>query len=182
MPFRFSRLAIPGLILVEPGAFSDSRGFFMECYKLSDFASNGIPGAFVQSNLSHSSKNVLRGLHFQKDPFAQGKLVQCLGGEIWDVAVDIRSGSPTFGSYVGETLSEENHRMLYLPPGFAHGFVVLSDQADVMYQCTREYSPAHESGIVWNDPAIGIKWPCINPLLSDKDAGLPGLRGTSLTT
>jgi len=176
MPFTFSRLEIPDVILVEPRAFTDSRGFFMECYKLSDFASNGISEQFVQSNLSHSSRNVLRGLHFQKDPSAQGKLVQCLGGEIFDVAVDIRPESPTFGIYVGETLSADNHRMLYLPPGFPHGFVVLSYIADVMYQCTKEYSPAHDAGIIWNDPDINIKWPCENPLLSDKDNILPKLK------
>ncbi len=173
MPFRFIPWEIPGLILVEPQVFGDDRGFFTETYKASDFAAHGIPGPFVQENYSHSVRGVLRGLHFQKAPAAQGKLVSVICGEIFDVAVDIRQGSPTYGQWAGVTLSAENHRLLYVPVGFAHGFCVLSAEADVVYRVTAEYAPQYDRGIRWDDPALGIAWPVSAPLLSLKDARLP---------
>ncbi|MBU2529778.1 MAG: dTDP-4-dehydrorhamnose 3,5-epimerase, partial [Elusimicrobia bacterium] len=136
-------------------------------------AKAGIKENLVQENHSRSKKNVLRGLHFQKSPKAQGKLVQCLHGKIFDVAVDIRKKSPTFLKWVGVELSQDNGEMLYVPKGFAHGFLVLSNSADVIYKCTAEYSPKHERGIIWNDPQINIVWPSLMPLLSDKDEELP---------
>lgn len=178
MPFNFKRLSIPEVVLIEPKTFEDNRGFFMETYKYSDFANFGIKGHFVQDNYSKSAKNVLRGLHYQKDPKAQGKLVRCLKGEIFDVVVDIRKGSPTYSRWIGVILSGENNLMLYIPPAFAHGFVVLTDFAEVDYKCTEEYSPEHERGIIWNDPDIGIKWPVENPILSEKDREHPLLRYT----
>ncbi|MBN1874925.1 MAG: dTDP-4-dehydrorhamnose 3,5-epimerase [Anaerolineae bacterium] len=176
MPFTFTRLEIPDVVLIEPRVFSDDRGFFLETYKLSAFAEMGIPEAFVQNNHSHSTYGVLRGLHYQQPPRAQGKLVMVLYGEVFDVAVDIRCGSPTYGRWVGEVLSAENHRLLYLPPGFAHGFCVLSEVADVFYQVTAEYSSEHDRGILWNDGDIGIAWPLQSPLLSAKDLCQPPLR------
>jgi len=175
MPFRFRRLAIPDLILVEVDQFGDHRGFFMETYKRSAFVANGIAAQFVQDNYSRSARGVLRGLHYQKHPQAQGKLVMVLQGEIFDVAVDIRQGSPTYGQWEGLTLSAQQAHMLYIPPGFAHGFCVLSETADFTYKVTGEYSPDLDRGIIWNDPAIGIAWPLCEPHLSAKDAGLPPL-------
>ena len=149
----------------------------METYKYSEFASAGITEHFVQDNYSRSTKGVLRGLHYQKHPKAQGKLVMVITGEIYDVAVDIRKGSPTWGKWVGQTLSGENHHMLYVPLGFAHGFYVTSDEADVVYNVTGgEYAPEIEAGIIWNDPGIGIDWPGNSPILSEKDAILPVLK------
>jgi dTDP-4-dehydrorhamnose 3,5-epimerase len=176
MPFEFQRLAVPDVLLVEAQTFGDNRGFFMETYKRSDFAAHGIADAFVQCNRSHSVRGVLRGLHYQKDPRAQAKLVVALQGEIFDVAVDIRHGSPTYGRWIGERLSGQNGRMLYVPVGFAHGFCVLSDRADVLYMVTDEYAPECDRGILWNDPEIGIDWPIAAPILSPKDAQLPTLR------
>lgn len=176
MPFQFKRLEIPEVVLVEARAFPDGRGFFAETYKRSQFVTGGIPATFVQDNHSRSRRGVLRGLHYQVHPKAQGKLVGAVRGEIFDVAVDVRRGSPTYGRWVGATLSEENHRLLYMPVGFAHGFCVLSDEADVTYKATEEYAPEHERGVVWNDPEIGIRWPVRRPVLSDVDAGLPPLR------
>jgi dTDP-4-dehydrorhamnose 3,5-epimerase len=176
MPFNFKRLAIPEVILIEPKVFSDKRGFFAEIYKYSDFTGMGIKEYFVQDNYSKSSRGVLRGLHFQKNPHAQGKLVQCIKGKIFDVAVDIRKGSPTFRQWVSVELSEENNLILYVPSAFAHGFVVLSEVANVIYKCTREYSPEDDCGIVWNDPDLGIHWPVKDPILSEKDKSHPLLR------
>ena len=176
MPFRFQRLDIPDVILIEPRTFEDQRGFFMETYKRSDFAANGITGEFVQSNYSHSVRGTLRGLHCQKPPRAQGKLVMALRGEVFDVAVDIRQGSPTYGQWVSTILSDENFHMLYIPVGFVHGFCVLSEEADFVYLVTAEYAPELDSGILWNDPAIGIQWPIAEPMLSSKDAQLPLLQ------
>lgn len=173
MPFHFHPLAIPEVILVEPKRFGDSRGFFMETYQYDTFAANGIAPRFLQDNHSRSTKGVLRGLHYQKDPFAQGKLLKVVIGEIFDVAVDIRRGSPTFGQWVGEKLSADNGRLLYVPPGFAHGFCVLSDVADLTYKATNYYKPEADRGIIWNDPQIGIEWPITNPKLSAKDIKLP---------
>lgn len=177
MPFRFDRLQIPDIVLIEAKRFPDNRGFFMETYKRSEFAAHGIPHTFVQCNYSHSVHGVLRGLHYQKHPQAQGKLVTVLTGQIFDVAVDIRRGSPTYGRWVGEVLSAESGRMLYVPEGFAHGFCVLSQEADVLYMVTDEYAGELERGIVWNDPEIGVQWPIADPVLSARDAELPLLRG-----
>ncbi len=176
MPFRFHKTAIPEVVLVEVKAFADDRGFFMETYKHSEFAANGIAETFVQDNCSHSIQGVLRGLHYQKAPNAQGKLVMAIAGEIFDVAVDIRRGSPTYGRWVGELLSAKSRRLLYLPPGFAHGFCVLSLEATVLYKVTAEYALQSDRGIIWNDPDIGIEWPVQVPTLSPKDAALPLLR------
>lgn len=176
MPFKFSRLEIPDIILVEPLSFKDNRGVFMELYKYSDFARAGIKECFLQDNYSRSVKNVLRGLHYQKYPRAQGKLVRCLKGRVFDVAVDIRNGSPTYGRWVGVELSENNNIMLYIPPAFAHGFVVLSNLAEVLYECTEEYSPEDDRGIIWNDPDIRINWPVKKPILSEKDRRHPLLK------
>ncbi|TLD42421.1 MAG: dTDP-4-dehydrorhamnose 3,5-epimerase [Candidatus Jettenia ecosi] len=178
MPFHFKRLSIPEIILIEPKVFYDERGCFIEVYKYSDFAQFGIEESFVQDNHTKSKKNVLRGLHYQKNPSAQGKLVRCLRGKIFDVAVDIREGSSTFGQWIGVELSEENNRMLYIPPAFAHGFVVLSDTADVIYKCTKEYAPESDRGIIWNDPDINITWPVETPIVSEKDRKLPLLKNT----
>ncbi len=176
MPFRFQRLQIPEVILVQIQSNQDARGFFRETYKQSEFVANGIPATFVQDNHSHSTRGVLRGLHYQKNPKAQGKLVMAMTGEILDVAVDIRKGSPTYGKWVGQILSAENGCMLYIPPGFAHGLCVLSEQADVVYKVTAEYALELDRGILWNDPAIGIDWRVTHPSLSPKDARLPLLR------
>ncbi len=175
MPFQFHPLAIPEVILVEPQRFGDSRGFFMETYQFEMFAANGIAPRFVQDNHSRSAKGVLRGLHYQNSPFAQGKLLKVVVGEIFDVAVDIRRGSPTFGQWVSEILSAENGRLLYVPPGFAHGFCVLSETADLIYKTSDYYHPASEKGILWNDAQIGVRWPIANPLLSARDQSLPVL-------
>ncbi len=175
MPFTFTRLQIPDVILIKPRVYGDARGFFVETYKHSEFAAAGIAEMFVQYNHSHSAYGVLRGLHYQLPPMAQGKLLSVMAGEIFDVAVDIRRGSPTYGQWVGATLSAENHNLLYVPPGFAHGFCVVSDAADVLYQVTTEYSPLHERAILWNDPAIGIPWPIGEPQLSARDAAAPCL-------
>lgn len=176
MPFSFQRLEIPEVVLIEPKVFEDGRGFFMETYKFSEFAEFGITERFVQDNHSRSRRGVIRGLHYQNPPKAQGKLVRAVVGEIFDVAVDIRKGSPTYGKWVGERLSAGNKRMLYIPPGFAHGFCVLSEEAEVVYKVTEEYAPEHEAGIIWNDPDIGISWPIANPIISERDAALPCLR------
>jgi dTDP-4-dehydrorhamnose 3,5-epimerase len=178
MPFQFVETSIPDLTMVLPRVFEDERGFFMESYKASDFLSAGITERFVQDNHSRSRKNVIRGLHFQREPHRQGKLVRCVSGTVWDVAVDLRRGSPTYGRWKGVLLSAENKTMLYLPPGFAHGFAVLSESADVLYKASEEYAPESDGGIAWNDPSLGIKWP-IAPeaaLVSEKDRRLPRLK------
>ena len=176
MPFESEKLEPAGLVLVKPRVFTDERGFFMETYKLSDFERIGIKENFVQDNHSGSAKGVLRGLHYQKSPAAQGKLVRCTSGRILDVAVDIKKASPTFGKWAAVELSSDNAHMLYLPPGFAHGFLVLSDTAEIIYKCTREFSPEHDAGIRWNDPRIAIKWGITDPVLSAKDGNLPLLK------
>lgn len=175
MPFTFRpEVVLPEVILIEPKVFGDERGWFMEIYKESDFVKAGIPQKFVQYSHSYSlPRGILRGLHFQNNPFAQGKLVRCIFGEIFDVAVDLRKGSPTFGKWAGANLSAENKKMLWLPPGFAHGFCTLSDVAEVIYGMTAEYTPAAEGIVRWNDPAIGIKWPVESPLLASKDEQAP---------
>lgn len=176
MPFRFTRLEIPDVIAIQRVPYRDHRGFFAEIYRRSEFEAHGIRGPFVQVNHSRSVRGVLRGLHYQKPPAAQAKLVTVLRGEIFDVAVDIRRGSPTYGRWVGTVLSGEDGRMLYIPEGFAHGFCVLSEVADVLYEVTAEYAPELERGIRWDDPDIGIQWPISDPILSEKDAALPLLR------
>ena len=173
MPFQFERLELPEVVLVTARQFVDDRGFFLESYKQSDFAANGIPWTFVQDNRSHSTCGVLRGLHYQMHPKAQGKLVMALIGEVFDVAVDIRTGSPTYGRWVGATLSADRFNMLYTPVGFAHGYCVLSERAEILYKVTDEYAANLERGVRWNDPDIGIDWPVAEPILSARDTQLP---------
>ena len=180
MPFTFKRLEIPDVILIEPKIFDDPRGFFLETFKKSEFERNGIKEDFLQDNLSQSTKGTLRGLHFQINPKAQAKLVTVLKGKVFDVAVDIREGSPTFGKWVGACLSDKSKQFLYIPVGFAHGFCVMSGTADFMYKVTSEYAPEAERGILWNDPKIGIEWPIKDPLLSERDTNLPLLENASL--
>lgn len=163
------RTEIPDVLLIQPKLFGDSRGCFMETFSTQRYAEHGIMGPFVQDNYSRSRRGTLRGLHYQIQQ-TQGKLVQVLRGEIYDVAVDLRRSSPTFGRWVGVTLSEENHRQLYIPPGFAHGFYVVSEDVDFIYKCTDYYAPQHDRTLLWSDPTIGITWPLVGePLLSDKD-------------
>ena len=176
MPFSFKRLDIPDVILVKSQAFSDERGFFMEIFKESVFNTNGIKTRFVQDNYSYSTRGALRGLHYQKDPKAQVKIVMAITGEIFDVAVDIRKGSPTYGRWVSAILSDKNHNLLYVPEGFAHGFCVTSDKADVLYKVSSEYSPEHEQGILWNDPELDVKWPTDKPVMIKKDLEFPILK------
>lgn len=178
MPFKsFKRLEIPDIILVEPVVFPDERGYFKEIYKRTPFLSDGIPYDFVQANVSVSRRGVVRGLHYQLRPMEQGKLVTVLRGRILDVAVDIRRGSPWFGKYVAVELSEDNHRLLWIPPGFAHGFQALEDDTLVLYLVTKEYSKEHERCIKWDDPEIGVQWPIgDNIILSEKDKKCPPLR------
>ena len=175
MPFRFSRLELPEVILIEPKVFADHRGFFMETYKYSEFAQYGIADRFVQGNHSHSPRHTLRGLHYQKVPRAQGKLVRAVLGEILDVVVDIRKGSPRYGRWLAVRMSAENKKMLYVPPGFAHGACVLSAEASLLYMVTEEYAPECEAGVIWNDPALRIDWPVEQPLLSARDRDWPCL-------
>jgi dTDP-4-dehydrorhamnose 3,5-epimerase len=165
---------IPGVVVIEPDVFRDPRGFFMETFHAGKFRSQGLPDAFVQDNQSRSSRGVLRGLHYQLQ-HPQGKLVRAVNGEVFDVAVDIRQGSPFFGRWVGVVLSDKNLQQMYIPPGFAHGFCVLSEQADVVYKCTELYAPGDEYGIAWDDPDIGIEWPQLDIQLSDKDRRNPRL-------
>lgn len=174
---KATRLAIPDVVLIEPKVFGDARGFFFESFNQKAFnEATGTNHAFVQDNHSRSSRGVLRGLHYQIQQ-AQGKLVRVARGAVFDVAVDIRRGSPTFGQWVGAQLSEDNQHQLWVPPGFAHGFVVLSESADFLYKTTDYYAPQHERSIAWNDPSIGISWPALaqgqQPLLSAKDSAAP---------
>ena len=166
--------ALPGVLIIEPQVFADRRGFFLESYHLARYAEHGIDVAFVQDNHSRSTRGTLRGLHYQAPP-GQAKLVRVAVGEVFDVAVDIRWGSPTYGRWVGVTLSAENHRQLYVPTGFAHGFCVVSESADFLYKVTSYYAPAEERGIAWDDPALGIEWPVQDPILSDRDRHHPPL-------
>lgn len=166
---------LQGLVVIEPNVFGDSRGFFMESYSRDRYMEAGLPSEFVQDNLSSSRRGILRGLHLQH-PKDQGKLCSVLEGEVFDVAVDVRVGSPTFGKWEGITLSSENKRQVYVPPGFAHGFCVVSDRALFSYKCTDFYSAPSEVGVAWNDPDIGIDWPVDRPQLSDKDAANRQLR------
>lgn len=162
---------LKGLLIIEPKVFADTRGYFFESLQDKRYGDYAVP-AFVQSNVSRSKKDVLRGLHYQS-PAAQGKLVGVTRGSVWDVAVDLRQSSPTFKQWFGTTLSDDNHLQLYIPPGFAHGFCVLSEEADFYYHCTSYYAPEHERGILWNDPGLNIKWPTNQPLLAEKDKTYP---------
>jgi dTDP-4-dehydrorhamnose 3,5-epimerase len=171
--FTFTPCPIAGLYIIEPQVFGDDRGYFMETYNYEEFKAAGLDMVFVQDNQSKSRKGVLRGLHFQKK-HPQGKLVRVLSGEVFDVAVDIREGSETFGKWFGITLSGENKKQFYIPPGFAHGFLVLSETAEFTYKCTDFYHPEDEDGIIWNDPLVGVEWPVLNvsPILSVRDSKL----------
>jgi len=175
MPFDFEKTPLDSVVLVKPRVYKDDRGFFMETYKKSAFEANGVATDFVQDNHSRSTKGVLRGLHYQLDPFAQGKLVRCLHGVIYDVAVDIRKSSPNFGKWVGYELSEENRHMLWIPEGFAHAFLTLSDTAEMAYKVSgSEYCAAAEGNIIWNDPDLSIDWPFKEGIhLASKDGEAP---------
>jgi dTDP-4-dehydrorhamnose 3,5-epimerase len=175
--FKFVETGIEGLTVIEAEPFGDARGYFMETYNIADFAAAGIDATFVQDNQSKSTRGVLRGLHMQvKNP--QGKLVRVVSGEVFDVAVDMRKGSPTHGKWYGVTLSAENKKQFFIPEGFAHGFLVLSDEAEFVYKCTRLYAPGDELGIRYDDPDVGVEWPdtCGEPLLSEKDKNQPSYK------
>ena len=167
---------LPGVVIIEPRVFLDGRGFFLESYHARRYADAGIGLAFVQDNHSRSRKDTLRGLHFQRTR-PQGKLVRVIEGEVLDVAADVDPASPTYGQWVGVTLSAENFRQIYVPPGYAHGFCVLSDVAQVEYKCTDFYDPADEGGVMWNDPVLAIDWPTTDPILSERDRRHPPLPG-----
>ena len=172
---KFIPTSIPDVLLLEPKVFGDHRGFFMETWQREMFAENGIDYDFVQDNHSKSSHGILRGLHYQME-HTQGKLVRVVEGSVFDVAVDMRRSSATFGQWVGHELSAENHRMMWVPPGFAHGFYVNSETAEFVYKCTDYYAPEHEQSLLWNDPALGIDWQLVDskaPILSEKDADAP---------
>jgi len=177
MPFEFEPLKIPGVLVIAPRVLTDNRGMFMETYKRSEFAAAGITEIFVQENYSSSVRNVLRGLHYQRRPQAQSKLVRVISGEIFDVVVDLRRDSPTSGQWVGAALSAERRTMLYIPDWCAHGFCVMSDRAEVVYHTSNEYSPEHEAGIIWNEPALAITWPVDDPIVSERDQQWPLLTG-----
>lgn len=168
---------LPGVLIIEPKVFGDGRGFFLETFQAVRYTRHGIPGdglRFVQDNHSRSRRGVLRGLHFQLNR-PQGKLVSVVTGRVFDVAADVNPDSPTFGQWVGVELSEDNHRQMWIPPGYAHGFCVLSRAADFQYKCTEFYDPGSEGGVAWNDPRLAIEWPISKPLLSEKDQSLPNL-------
>lgn len=175
MPFKLHPLEIPGVVRIEPLVHQDERGFFMETYQTSEFSALGIASRFVQDCHSRSPYAVLRGLHFQKTK-PQAKLIRVIRGEIFDVVVDIRAGASTYGRWVSTKLSEANRQMLYIPAGFAHGFCVLSETAEVLYKMTEKYLPEDEGGIRWDDPELGIRWPIPNPILSEKDRAFPCLK------
>ena len=175
--FNFIKTDIEGVMIIEPTAFGDDRGYFMETYQYNDFAAAGIDVKFVQDNQSMSKKGVLRGLHFQKQ-FPQSKLVRVIRGEVYDVAVDLREGSPTYGKYVGVLLSAENKRQFFIPKNFAHGFLVVSDEAEFVYKVDDFYHPNDEGGLLWNDPTVGVEWPIeegMEIILSEKDKVNPTL-------
>jgi len=171
--------SLPGCVIIEPAVFGDDRGFFFETWNADRYGQLGLPNKFVQSNVSSSARGVLRGLHYQW-PNPQGKLVSVLEGEVYDVAVDIRRGSPTFGRWAAVVLSAENKRQFWIPEGFAHGFAVLSERAIFSYLCTAQYDSSADAGVRWDDVAIGIDWPLSEPLLSDKDAKAPFLQDVAL--
>lgn len=174
MPITFTKTELPGVITIQPAVFEDNRGFFMETYHQRTFREAGIQCNFVQDNYSHSRRSTLRGLHYQLEN-AQAKLIWVISGDVFDVVVDIRRGSPTFGQWMGVRLSDINRRQIFVPEGFAHGFCVLSETADVLYKCSDLYSPGDEHGVIWNDPSIGIEWPIDTPIISKKDGENPRL-------
>jgi len=177
--FKFTRTEIPGVVVIETRVFEDNRGFFMEYYNKDEFAKKGFAALFVQANHSRSKKGVMRGLHYQLNPHPMGKMVKVIKGSVFDVGVDIRKNSPTFGKWFGDVLSDENKKMIYFPPGIAHGFLALGDENEVVYQCTGTYSQEDERGLLWNDPEIGIKWPIDQVkevIVSDKDKKHPGIK------
>lgn len=179
---EFQPTALPEVILIKPKVFGDSRGFFMESWERRKFAAGGLDLAFVQDNHSHSARHILRGLHYQIQK-PQGKLVRVTSGAVFDVAVDIRRSSATFGRWVGAELTADNHHMLWVPPGFAHGYLVLSDSADFLYKVTDEWAPEHERAIRWDDADIGIPWPLppgVQPVLSGKDGAAPAFRNAEV--
>lgn len=178
MPFEFKPMPeMPEIVVIEPRVFGDERGWFQETFKESDFAKHGIRGPFMQDNHSRSvGKGTLRGLHYQKEPAEQGKLVRCLRGEIFDVAVDIRKGSPTYLRHVSVVLSEQNHKIIWIPAGFAHGVQALTDEVEIAYKATKEYSVPHDRSIRWDDPQIGVRWPLPPAALSKKDLEAPLLK------
>lgn len=170
---KVTALRIPEVLLIEPRLFGDERGFFFESFHAARYVKSGIAGPFVQDSQSFSREGVLRGLHFQWPRHTQGKLVSVVLGAVWDVAVDVRRGSPTYGHWVGAELTDRNHHQIWVPPGFAHGFVVLSETALLLYKLTAPYSPADETSIRWNDPTLAVKWPVHAPVVSGKDAVAP---------
>lgn len=176
MPFEFEDLGLSGVLLIKPKIFRDDRGYFLETYKKEDLGGAGIGSEFVQDNYSRSVYGVLRGMHFQREPHAQAKIVQCVRGVIYDVAVDLRRGSPTFGGYAACILSDNNRRQLYVPRGFAHGFLVLSDVGEVMYKVDNPYTPECEGGLIWDDPDVNVPWPIDDPILAERDRGWPQLK------
>ena len=178
---EFIQTEIPDIILVKPNVIEDHRGFFMESYHIEKFKNGGINCTFVQDNHAKSVQNTLRGLHFQVQ-YPQAKLLRCLKGKVFDVAVDIRQDSPYFGKWVGEELSEENRYQLYIPEGFAHGYYVMSETAEIAYKCSEIYHPLDEQGLRWNDPEIAINWPSQNPILSAKDKALPMMADSDFKT
>lgn len=176
MSFVFRTVGIQGVVLVESSRHEDDRGFLEEVYRFSSFQDGGILDRFVQDNRTRSVRNALRGLHFQAPPMAQGKLIRVTRGTVFDVGVDLRAGSPTFGKWIGVELDARENRSLFLPPGFAHGFCVLSEVADLSYKMTREYAPSLEGGVRWDDPTLAISWPVSSPIVSEKDRALPLLK------
>lgn len=174
MPYTFTPYQLPGLLLVEGKSFPDERGYFMESYRACDFTGSPIP-PLIQDNLSRTRRGFLRGLHYQKKPSAIGKLIRCLRGRIWDVAVDIRKGSPTYGKWAAVELSDEGNRMFWVPEGFAHGFLALSEEADVQYKVSGYWVPADDRGVLWNDPALAVAWPMKDVRVAAKDAQHPPL-------
>jgi dTDP-4-dehydrorhamnose 3,5-epimerase len=181
MPFSFQPQAIAGVVLVQPQIFQDERGYFLETFKAAEYRENGIEVDFLQDNYSYSAANVLRGLHFQTNPKAQGKLIQVMQGRIFDVAVDLRLGSPTYKQWLHVVLDDVQHNLLWIPPGVAHGFCVLSPTANIIYKCSEYYSPVTERAIHWNDPELNIAWPVKEPLISPKDAANKPLSDLSET-
>jgi dTDP-4-dehydrorhamnose 3,5-epimerase len=180
VPATFTPTSLSGVFVVQPSFYPDERGYFSESFKASEYAMHGIPGPFVQLNHSCSTRGIVRGLHYQLPPFEQGKLVQVVKGSVWDVAVDLREGSATLGHWFGTELSGFNNTMLWIPAGFAHGFVALEDDSHLLYQCTNEYNEGAEAGVVWNDSQIGIKWPLEGVVVSEKDRALPNLSDAQL--
>lgn len=173
MPFEFTPLRLSGVMLVHSRVFPDTRGYFLETFQESAFRQAGIRGPFVQDNLSRSCRGVLRGIHYQRPPSSQGKLVQVAAGRIWDVCVDLRRRSPSFGEWLGVELGADTSNFLYIPPGFGHGFVCLTDHALVSYKCTAEYDVHCECGVRFDDPELAIRWPLEHPIVSERDAALP---------